>query len=85
MPALQLRCKTCERTFDSGINSGVFPKPVLGPHKYKCPYCRTTAVYGNADFLEKALDSPDFPLGVYAGTGSGTSGPAGAGAGAASG
>lgn len=49
----------------------MFPRPVLGPHKYKCPYCRTTDTYLNADFLEKTLDSPDFPLGVYAGTGAG--------------
>lgn len=80
MPALQLRCKTCNRTFDSGINSGVFPKPVLGPHQYKCPYCRTVAVYMNGDFLEKSHDSPDFPLGVYAGTGNGSGTAAGVGA-----
>lgn len=80
MPALQLRCKTCIRTFDSGINSGVFPKPVLGPHQYKCPYCRTLAVYMNGDFLEKGHDSPDFPLGVYAGNGHGPGSPSGVGA-----
>jgi hypothetical protein len=50
----------------------VFPKPVLGPHRYKCPYCRTTDVYINGDFQEKGPDSPEFPLGVYAGTGNGT-------------
>lgn len=76
MPALQLRCKACVRTFDSGINHGGFPRPVLGPHQYKCPYCRTVDTYRNADFLERAADSPDFPLGVYAGTGlAGPSGP----------
>jgi hypothetical protein len=71
VPALQLRCKTCHRTFDSGINSGAFPRPVLGPHKYKCPYCKVVAVYTNADFLDRHPDSPDFPLGVYAGTANG--------------
>jgi DNA-directed RNA polymerase subunit RPC12/RpoP len=69
MPALQLRCKTCSKTFDSGINPGGFPRPVLGPHKYKCPYCRATALYTNRDFTDKHPDAPDFPVGVYAGAG----------------
>ena len=69
LPALELRCKHCIRTFESGINFGAFPRPVLGPHRYRCPYCRTTAVYRNSDFLEKHPDSPEFPLGVYAGNG----------------